>query len=293
MRQAVAGRELAQAQRGTPAKIVVWAHNSHLGDARATETSARGELNIGQLVRERHGGDCRLVGFTTYTGTVTAAGDWEGPAERKWVRPALAGSVEELLHRWARKSSSSASARRRGRPRRCGRRGCSGDRGDLPARTERQSHYFLARVADQFDAVIHVDETRALEPLERTVPLGAGRGAGDLSVRGVIQGPTQTVTFTGRGSMNLRFTGLEIPAASRDEFTGAGLATFAAFALTGLFTSLAPGIVGSLLQANHAVQGAVSCIIFAAATVAELGLARLNSGPVTLAGLGLSWPGWH
>jgi erythromycin esterase-like protein len=85
-------------QRGTPAKIVVWAHNSHLGDARATEASARGEFNIGQLVRERHGGDCRLVGFTTYTATVTAADDWEGPAERKWVRPALAGSVEELLH---------------------------------------------------------------------------------------------------------------------------------------------------------------------------------------------------
>ena len=64
--------------------------------------------------------------------------------------------------------------------------------------------------------------------------------------------------------MNLRFTGLEIPAAGRDEFTGAGLATFAAFALTGLFTWLAPGIVGSLLyQANDAVQGAVSCIIFA------------------------------
>src|ERR1700738_4866923 len=60
-------------QQGTPAKIVVWAHNSHLGDARATETSARGELNLGQLVRERYAGDCRLVGFTTYTGTVTAA----------------------------------------------------------------------------------------------------------------------------------------------------------------------------------------------------------------------------
>jgi erythromycin esterase-like protein len=85
-------------QRGTPAKIVVWAHNSHLGDARATETSARGEFNVGQLARERNAGDCRLVGFSTYTGTVTAADDWEGPAERKWVRPALAGSVEELLH---------------------------------------------------------------------------------------------------------------------------------------------------------------------------------------------------
>src|SRR6267378_1917257 len=54
--------------------------------------AARGELNVGQLVRERHPGDCRLIGFTTYTGTVTAAGDREGPAERKWVQPALPDS---------------------------------------------------------------------------------------------------------------------------------------------------------------------------------------------------------
>jgi len=59
---------------------------------------SQGELNIGQLVRERHPGRCRLIGFTTYTGTVTAASDWDGPAERKWVRPALPGSVEELFH---------------------------------------------------------------------------------------------------------------------------------------------------------------------------------------------------
>ena len=86
-------------QRGAPAKIVVWAHNSHVGDARATETAACGELNVGQLVRERHPGDCRLIGFTTYTGTVTAASDWEGPAERKWVRPALADSVRGVAAR--------------------------------------------------------------------------------------------------------------------------------------------------------------------------------------------------
>jgi len=85
-------------QRGEPARIVVWAHNSHVGDARATEAATEGELTIGQLVRERHPRDCRLIGFTTYTGTVTAASDWEDPAERKLVRPALPGSVEELFH---------------------------------------------------------------------------------------------------------------------------------------------------------------------------------------------------
>ena len=79
-------------------KIVVWEHNSHVGDARATEMSARGELNVGQLARQRYGNECVLVGFTTFDGTVTAATDWGGPAERKRVRPALADSHEALLH---------------------------------------------------------------------------------------------------------------------------------------------------------------------------------------------------
>jgi erythromycin esterase-like protein/predicted phosphoribosyltransferase len=156
-------------QRGAPAKIVVWAHNSHLGDARATETAARGELNVGQLVRERHPADCRLIGFTTYTGTVTAASDWEGPAERKWVRPALADSVEELLHEVGEKgfmlrfgaASGSADAL-------CSARLERAIGVIYRPETERQSHYFGARVADQFDAMIHIDETRAVEPLERT-----------------------------------------------------------------------------------------------------------------------------
>ena len=81
-----------------PARIVVWAHNSHVGDARATEVSADGQLTLGQLVREHYGDDCRLIGFSTYTGTVTAASEWGGIAERKVVRPALNGSVEELFH---------------------------------------------------------------------------------------------------------------------------------------------------------------------------------------------------
>ena len=156
-------------QRGTPAKIVVWAHNSHVGDARATEAAARGEANIGQLVRERHPGGCRLLGFTTYSGTVTAASDWDGPAERKWVRPALPDSIEELLHEAGEKefllpigaAPRSSEALRSARLERA--------IGVIyRPQAERQSHYFRARVADQFDAVIHVDETRAVEPLERT-----------------------------------------------------------------------------------------------------------------------------
>ena len=129
----------------------------------------RGELNVGQLVRERHPGDCRLVGFTTYTGTVTAADDWGAPAERKLVRPALADSVEELFHEGGEKGflvsfgapPGSAETLRSARLERAIGVIYRPD-------TERQSHYFRSRVADQFDAVIHVDETRAVEPLERT-----------------------------------------------------------------------------------------------------------------------------
>jgi len=162
-------------QRGSPAKIVVWAHNSHLGDARATENAAGGELNVGQLVRERHLGDCRLVGFTTYTGTVTAADGWEGPAEREWVRPALPDSLEELMHEVGQKefmlrfdvAPRSADALRSARLQRA--------IGVVyRPETERQSHYFRARAADQFDSIIHIDETKATEPLERTAHGEAG-----------------------------------------------------------------------------------------------------------------------
>jgi erythromycin esterase-like protein/predicted phosphoribosyltransferase len=160
---------LSRRHRGHPAKIVVWAHNSHLGDARATEVAADGELNVGQLMRERHPRECCLIGFTTYTGTVTAADDWEGPAERKRVRPALADSVEELFHEVGEKAflvrpgvmPSAAETLRSPRLERA--------IGVIyRPETERQSHYIRARLADQYDAAIHIDETRAVEPLERT-----------------------------------------------------------------------------------------------------------------------------
>src|SRR5262249_50583150 len=88
---------LARFLSGEP-KIVVWAHNSHVGDARATDIVDRGEWNVGQLVRERHPGASALVGFRTYEGTVTAARDWGGPPEKRIVRSALHGSWEALFH---------------------------------------------------------------------------------------------------------------------------------------------------------------------------------------------------
>jgi erythromycin esterase-like protein len=146
-------------------KIIVWAHNSHVGNARATERSQCGEWNVGQLVRERHERTV-LIGFTTYIGTVTAATDWGGPHEIKRVRPGLPGSFERLFHetgipgflatfedggRLARELRIERLERAIGviyRP-----------------ETERFSHYFKARLADQFDAVLHFDETSAVEPL--------------------------------------------------------------------------------------------------------------------------------
>ncbi|PYS94243.1 MAG: erythromycin esterase [Acidobacteria bacterium] len=154
--------------QGQEARVAVWEHNSHLGDARATYMADYGELNVGQLVRERYGREAVLVGFTTYTGTVTAASDWDEPAERKRVRAALPGSYEALFHN-ARLPKFLLILRDGGQV-------VSALRGPLLERaigviylpqTERQSHYFDARLPEQFDAVIHFDETHALEPLER------------------------------------------------------------------------------------------------------------------------------
>jgi erythromycin esterase-like protein len=155
-------------RKGRQPKIVVWAHNSHLGDARATEMGARGELNVGQLVRQRYGSDAILIGFTTYTGTVTAATDWDDPGERKRVRPALPDSYELGFHETRiprffvdlRNGSRSSSLLSKPRLERAIGVIYRPD-------TERVSHYFRADMPRQFDAVYHFDETRAVEPLEK------------------------------------------------------------------------------------------------------------------------------
>jgi erythromycin esterase-like protein len=149
--------------------IVVWAHNSHLGDARATEMGRWGELNLGQLVRERHPGEALLVGFSTYTGTVTAASGWGAAAERKRVRPGLPGSWEARFHEEGDAFAVFADDPELIRPRLQRAIGVI-----YKPETERQSHYFDARPSDQFDVVIHLDETRALEPLERESVWEAG-----------------------------------------------------------------------------------------------------------------------
>jgi erythromycin esterase-like protein len=153
---------------GRQGRIVVWAHNSHLGDARATQMGERGEWNVGQLLREQAGPEqALLVGFTTYTGHVTAARDWDAPAERRWVRPAHKDSYEHLLYTTrldrfflplnagvAELLAAPLLERAIGvvyRP-----------------ETEMGSHYFKTSLSRQFDALFHLDETTAVEPFDIT-----------------------------------------------------------------------------------------------------------------------------
>jgi erythromycin esterase-like protein len=159
---------LAHARRSAgEARAVVWAHNSHLGDARATQMGEIGELNLGQLVRQRYGNSARLIGFTTHSGTVTAASNWDEPAQRMRVRPSSPRSYERLFHdvglpqfllllndRSLRDALTPPLLER-------------GIGVIYRPETEVISHYFRALLPDQFDAVLHIDETHALEPLER------------------------------------------------------------------------------------------------------------------------------
>lgn len=149
------------------AKIVVWAHNSHLGDARATEMGERGEWNVGQLVRERYKNDACLIGFTTHTGTVAAANNWDEPAQLKRVRPSHKDSYERIFHETElpgfflnlRGEEMEELLRKPQLERAIG--------VIYRPETERVSHYFTAVLSEQFDGVIHFDETRAVQPLDK------------------------------------------------------------------------------------------------------------------------------
>jgi erythromycin esterase-like protein len=145
-------------------RVVVWAHNTHVGDARATEMSRRGELNLGQLARDRWEGRAVLVGFTTHAGTVRAAREWGGQASVREVRPALPESFAAVFHATGvpdflllTGGPVAATLREPRLERAIG--------VIYRPETERQSHYFEARLPAQFDAVIHLDRTRAVEAL--------------------------------------------------------------------------------------------------------------------------------
>ena len=160
--------------RGPDSKAVVWAHNSHIGDASATAMGAAGEFNIGQLCREAFGPRCISIGFGTDRGTVMAADDWGSEPRVKTVLPSRPDSWEHLFQA-------------AGRP-----RSLTTWRGDPPLaealsrtrleraigviyrpETEFQSHYFQARLSRQFDALVWFDETTAVSPLSGIAPEGA------------------------------------------------------------------------------------------------------------------------
>ncbi len=156
--------------RGKDSKAIIWAHNSHIGDARATQMSTRGELNLGQLVREEYGESAYLIGFGTDHGTVAAASSWGGPMEIKEVKASRLDSYERVFHdvktdnfllplrkpikKMARDMLLSKKLERAigviYRP-----------------ETERQSHYFQACLPQQFDEYIWFDETHAIDPLPK------------------------------------------------------------------------------------------------------------------------------
>lgn len=151
-----------------PAKIVVWAHNSHVGDARATEMGSSGEVNLGQLVREHHGdNDTFLLGFSTYHGSVTAAYDWGAPPEHKVVNDGLVGSYEELFHHLNYKDflldlkSNKQLEHYFQIPRLQRAIGVI-----YRPESERHSHYYFTHLPYQFDCIIHFDKTTAVQPLD-------------------------------------------------------------------------------------------------------------------------------
>ena len=153
---------------GAGSKGIVWAHNSHVGDASATEMSTRGEHNIGQLCRRRFGRDAYIVGFATDHGTVAAASNWDEPMQTMRVRPAHPESYERVLH----EAGVPAFALHLRAP---ARRAVRDDLGQprleraigviYRPETELASHYFQADIVDQFDELIWFDETRAVRPL--------------------------------------------------------------------------------------------------------------------------------
>lgn len=153
--------------QGLPPKIVVWAHNSHSGDARATDMGKRGEWNVRQLLREKFAGKTINIGFTTFKGTVTATSNWDEAAQLKRVKEGMKGSYEKLFHETGMsnffldlrdevvKDALHEPLLERAigviyRP-----------------ETERVSHYFYADLPKQFDGVIHFDRTRGVEPLDQ------------------------------------------------------------------------------------------------------------------------------
>lgn len=170
-------RRRRRAGQEDPAKIVIWAHNSHLGDASVTDMGQRrGELNLGQLMRERYErGEVFNVGFTTHSGSVAAADEWDAPGQRKVVRPSLPGSYENVFHALGIPSfvlNFRNIETKKHEEDDLVKQALAGPMLERAIgviyrpRSERQSHYFYADITQQFDLIAHIDETTAVTPLD-------------------------------------------------------------------------------------------------------------------------------
>ena len=156
------------ARTGRRSRLVIWAHNAHIGDARATARGESGGLTLGQLLRERYPDDAILVGFMTATGSVRAATDWGGPDRRRRLRAPIQGSHAALMHATGLRrfllfpdaAPAVMAALDRPRPQR-------GVGVRYLPELELAGHYYMARLSGQFDALIHIDRTTALRPPRR------------------------------------------------------------------------------------------------------------------------------
>lgn len=160
--------QLVRSHRGANTKVVVWEHNSHVGDASATEMGARGEHNVGMLARNEYGENAFIIGFGTHEGTVAAASEWGGPLERKHVRPSHTDSYERICH----DTGVPAFMMHLRNPARADVRTELADPRLERAigviyrpETELQSHYFQASLPFQFDEYIWFDRTAAVRPI--------------------------------------------------------------------------------------------------------------------------------
>ncbi|HEY0115734.1 MAG TPA: erythromycin esterase family protein [Allosphingosinicella sp.] len=156
----------AEALSGRPGKVVIWSHNSHTGDARATAAANRGELNLGQLMRQRHGEAAFLIGFFSHSGTLRAAPEWGASGRVYRIRPALPGSHAALFQETGLPAFSLLLRGQAGLAERFGESMLQRAIGVVyRPDTERESHYFGARLSRQFDAVVFFDQSIAVTPL--------------------------------------------------------------------------------------------------------------------------------
>jgi len=168
---------------GPQAKAIVWAHNSHIGDARHTDMAERGEINVGQLIRERHSDEgVALVGFGSYQGSVIAGRQWKAPMERMQVPPAREGSWEEILHRAGTDDRLLLLADARRKPELMEPRGHRAIGVIYRPKLEPQGQYVPTVLPGRYDAFIYLDTTQALHPLPEVEPRVGSEGEGKRDV---------------------------------------------------------------------------------------------------------------